>query len=69
MDLKAAKRLDDTTTGVLFSIAGRFYVGQNMYMSMTSVATQNEEQDWPSAVQAWYNEVKDFNSSNISPFQ
>jgi hypothetical protein len=36
---------------------------------MTSGATQNGQQDWLSAVKAWYDEVKDFSNNTIRPFQ
>jgi hypothetical protein len=48
---------------------GRFYVGQNVYQSSTKGVGPNGQQDWNAAVQAWYNEVKDFNKNNVSPFQ
>ena len=38
-------------------IAGRFQVGQNIYMSMSSVASKSS--NWVAAITAWYNEVKD----------
>jgi hypothetical protein len=51
-----------------FSIPGRFYVGQNVYISYTTASPDNS-QDWKAAVQAWYDEVKDFNKNNVDPFQ
>jgi hypothetical protein len=29
----------------------------------------NGQEDWQSAVQAWYDEVKDFSKNSVSPFQ
>ena len=51
------------------SIPARFYVGQNLYMSSSKGITPDCTQNWAAAVQAWYDEVKDFNKGNISPFQ
>jgi hypothetical protein len=34
-----------------------------------TTASPNGQQDWPSAVQAWYDEVQDFSKNNINPFQ
>ncbi|PNF13786.1 hypothetical protein B7P43_G12434 [Cryptotermes secundus] len=48
---------------------GRFYVGQNVYQSSTKGSSPNGQQDWQSAVQAWYNEVKDFSKNSVSPFK
>ncbi|KDR14384.1 Venom allergen 3 [Zootermopsis nevadensis] len=48
---------------------GRFYVGQNIYMSRTGGVTPNGQQDWNAAVQAWYNEVTLFSKNSINPFQ
>lgn len=47
----------------------RFYVGQNVYQTSTTGTGPNGQQDWKAAVQAWYNEVKDFDRNNIKPFQ
>jgi hypothetical protein len=30
---------------------------------------KNGNQDWQSAVQAWYDEVKDFSKDSVSPFK
>jgi hypothetical protein len=60
--------LDDPTAGLLFSVAARFYIGQNIHTFMTT-ASPNGLQDWQSAVKAWYDEVKDFSKNNINPFQ
>jgi hypothetical protein len=38
-------------------------------MMMTWGVTANGDQDWPPAVQAWYDEVKDFSKDSVSPFQ
>ncbi|GFG39137.1 hypothetical protein Cfor_06445, partial [Coptotermes formosanus] len=46
----------------------RFYVGQNLYISYTKGVTPSGQQNWTVAVQAWYDEVKDFNKNNVSPF-
>lgn len=46
---------------------GRFGVGQNVYQIMGVSA--NGQQDWRAAIQAWYNEVKDFSRNDISPFR
>jgi hypothetical protein len=51
------------TFRVLFCITGRFYVGQNLYIS------RDGTQDWEAAVQAWYNEVALFSKDSVSPFQ
>jgi hypothetical protein len=61
--------LADPTFGVLFCITGRFYVGQNLYISYTKGSTPNGKQDWATAVQAWYDEVADFSKDSVSPFQ
>jgi hypothetical protein len=53
----------------VLSIAARFYVGQNLYISYSKGSTPNGQQNWAAAVQAWYDEVKDFNKNNVSPFQ
>jgi hypothetical protein len=47
----------------------RFYVGQNVYQTSTKGVAPNGQRDWNVAVQAWYNEVKDFNRNNVSPYQ
>jgi hypothetical protein len=52
-----------------FPFTDRFYVGQNVYLLSTKGVSPNGLQDWPSAVQAWYDEVKDFSKDNISPYQ
>jgi hypothetical protein len=38
-------------------------------MSYTKGVTANGQEDWQSAVQAWYDEVKDFSKDSVSPFQ
>jgi len=48
---------------------GRFYVGQNVYQTSSTGVEPDGQQDWNSAVQGWYSEVKDFDSSDISPYQ
>uniref|UniRef100_A0A1V1FKT6 Putative Venom allergen 1 n=1 Tax=Reticulitermes speratus TaxID=60591 RepID=A0A1V1FKT6_9NEOP len=48
---------------------GRFLVGQNAYKFSSPDSSPNGQQDWKSAVQAWYNEVKVFNRNDISPFK
>jgi hypothetical protein len=52
-----------------FPFTARFYVGQNVYQASTKGASENGQQDWQSAVQAWYNEVKDFSKNSVSPFK
>jgi hypothetical protein len=34
-----------------------------------STGTPNSIQNWTAAVQAWYDEVQNFNKSHINPFQ
>jgi hypothetical protein len=58
-----------STFGVLFCITGRFYVGQNLYMTYSKGITPSGKQDWSAAVQAWYDEVQDFSKDSVSPFQ
>ncbi|GFG39604.1 hypothetical protein Cfor_02878, partial [Coptotermes formosanus] len=48
---------------------GRFSVGQNAYQSSSQGTSPNGQSDWRAAVLAWYNEVKDFNRNDISPFK
>jgi hypothetical protein len=57
------------TFRVLFCITGRFYVGQNLYISYSKGRTPDGKQDWATAVQAWYDEVADFSKDSVSPFQ
>jgi len=45
----------------------RFGVGQNLYIYKQSVAAPAN--DWEKAVTDWYEEVKDFTSNRIEPFQ
>lgn len=45
----------------------RFYVGQNVFMSMGS--GKKYSSDWPKAIMAWYNEVAKFSSKEIAPFR
>lgn len=46
---------------------GRFaFVGQNIYMGMSSQKDNSAE--WRKATQSWYDEVKDFRSSQVSKF-
>lgn len=47
----------------------RFYVGQNLFMSSSKGITPDCTENWTTAVQVWYDEVKNFNNSHISPFQ
>ena len=47
----------------------RFYVGQNVYETSSKGVPPNGQKDWNAAVQSWYNEVKDFNKNNVSPYQ
>lgn len=47
---------------------GRFYVGQNVFRSGSKGSPETDVQDWNSAVQSWYNEVKDFNKNVVSSF-
>ncbi|PNF13824.1 hypothetical protein B7P43_G12435, partial [Cryptotermes secundus] len=47
----------------------RFYVGQNLYITYSMGAAKNGNEDWNSAVQAWYDEVKDFSKDSVSPFK
>jgi hypothetical protein len=54
---------------VMFYVTGRFYVGQNLYISFSKGITPTGQQDWNSAVQAWYDEVQQFSNSSVSPFQ
>ena len=42
-------------------------MGQNLYIYKQSVAAKTS--DWEGAVADWYQEVKDFTSSSIEPFQ
>ena len=51
------------------SFAGRFSVGQNVYMTLSSGVAPNGQQDWKAAVQAWYDEVKDFSRNDITRFR
>jgi hypothetical protein len=51
------------------SIPDRFNVGQNLFMNFSSGPTPDCIEDWAPAVHAWYDEVKDFNNSHVSPFQ
>jgi hypothetical protein len=67
--LQGAKELSDTTAGLIFSIPYRFYVGQNIFILYSWGVTPNGNQDWPTAVQYWYNEVEDFSKDSVSPFQ
>jgi hypothetical protein len=53
----------------IFLFAGRFSVGQNVYQSSSKGVSPNGNQDWKAAVQSWYNEVKDFNRNDVSPFK
>jgi hypothetical protein len=38
-------------------------------MLLTMGITPNSTQNWTPAVEAWYNEVQNFNNSHINPFQ
>jgi hypothetical protein len=40
-----------------------------LYISYTKGITPDCTENWPAAVQAWYDEVKYFNRSHINPFQ
>jgi len=47
---------------------GRFWhVGQNLYTAWNS--RKSVSADWQSGVQAWYDEVKDFDASHVSKYQ
>jgi hypothetical protein len=48
-------------------VAGRFAVGQNVFQIMGVSA--NGQQDWKAAIEAWYNEVKDFNRNDINRYR
>jgi hypothetical protein len=52
-----------------FHFIARFYVGQNVYQASTKGVSPNGQQDWQSAVQAWYSEVKSFSKNSVNPFQ
>ncbi|XP_063586866.1 CRISP/Allergen/PR-1-like [Penaeus indicus] len=45
----------------------RFGVGQNLHISLQSNFDNSIE--WEDAIQAWYDEVGDFNSSDVEPFR
>jgi hypothetical protein len=49
--------------------AGRFGVGQNVFQTSSWGARPNGNQDWKAAVQAWYDEVKDYSRNDIKPFR
>ena len=47
---------------------GRFWhVGQNLYTAWNS--RKSVSADWQSGVQAWYDEVNDFDTSHVSKYQ
>ena len=46
---------------------GRFQVGQNIYIFMSSIATTTP--DWGTVINSWYNEVTSVAPSSISNFE
>jgi len=48
-------------------VAGRFRVGQNVFQIIGDSA--NGQQDWRTAIQVWYDEVKDFSRNDINRFR
>ncbi|XP_069677996.1 venom allergen 5-like [Periplaneta americana] len=48
---------------------GRFYVGQNVYISSTLGVKETDVQEWDKATQSFYNEVKDFNKDIVPAFK
>jgi hypothetical protein len=51
------------------SIAGRFYVGQNMLGIRPKTKKQVCAEEWEDALKVMFREVVSFNSSHVSPFQ
>lgn len=55
------------TDDFFFTVIGRFQVGQNLYIKMSTAPIQMT--NWTEAIKSWYDEVNFVSSDHVASFQ